>query len=157
MPSRLILVATVALLFVGLPNAAKSQDQIAARLTLSVAGGPSSIGHPTSPHPFAEIASKSADAARRFAARTVNTDYDLPPFCTVRRWRCVLAGAFLGAGAGMLIGSALAAEPQYEPENTIFGTVNKCVAHCDDKGRNAARFGIAGIAIGAGVSFFLTR
>jgi hypothetical protein len=57
----------------------------------------------------------------------------------------------------MLIGSALATEPRYEQENTIFGTVNKCVAHCNDKGRNAARFGMAGVAIGAGVSFVLTR
>jgi hypothetical protein len=75
-----------ALLAVSLPIAARSQDQIAARLTLSVAGVSSSIGHPTSPSPFAEIATKSADAARRFAARAVNADYEMPPFCTVLRW-----------------------------------------------------------------------
>lgn len=147
----------ISALFAVSANSAGAQDQISARLSLTVTGVPSSIAYAPSSHPFAGIASKSADAARRFAVRVANVDDDSPQFCTVRRWRCVLASAFLGAGAGILVGGELAAQPEYQTENTSFGPANKCIAHCNDKGRSAARFGTAGVVIGAAASFLLTR
>lgn len=145
------------LLLVSLASVARSQDQMSARLTLSVTGVPSSNGYARLRDPFEEISSKSADAARRFAARAANIDEDSPRMCSGRRWKCVLTSALVGAGAGILIGNAIGAEPEYKTEYSIFGPYDRCVAHCQDRHTNASRFGSAGLVIGAGTSFFLTR
>ena len=69
----------------------------------------------------------------------------------------MLFSALVAGVAGTLIGEALAAEPKYMPTDFYFTTINQCVAHCDDKQKNAQRFGLAGLVIGASVSFALTR
>ena len=116
------------LLAASLTSVAKLQDQMSARPTPIVAGVPSSIGYASPPSPFDEISSKSADAARRFAVRTVNIDDDSPRMCSGRRWKCVLAGAFIGVGVGALVGNTIGADPEYETEYGIFGPYDRCVA-----------------------------
>lgn len=145
------------LLAVSMTTAAKSQDHGPARPTSVTIGGPWSIGLASPPDPRDEIASRTADAALRFATRREDTDDDSAGLCAGRRWKCVLMSALVGLSAGTLLGSALGTEPEYQAESTFFGTFDKCVAHCEDKQKNAQRFGLAGLVVGFSASFALTR
>jgi hypothetical protein len=146
-----------ALLVASFGPTAKSQDRGPVRPVPMVATGPGSVAHPSPADSLDDLKNRATDAALRFATRRSDTDNPSPSLCTGRRWKCVVAGGVAVGFAGVLLGSALGAEPKYEPRTFLFWTVDQCVAHCDDKARGAQRFGLAGLVIGASASFALTR
>jgi hypothetical protein len=147
---------TSVLLAFCLADVARAQDQISARLTLSVTGVPSSMGYATTPNPFKHVWSKPAGAARRFTALS-HDDGRTSGMCSGRRWKCIVVGALVGGGLGVFIGNAYGDGPKYATGNSLIGPVRECIANCDGHVNNKREFGISGLIVGGGLVSLFTR
>ena len=76
----------------------------------------------------------------------------------ITRSKCVDSGALIGLVAGILLGSALGPQPEYQSVNNWFGPFpeQKCVANCAPT-HLPIYFGIGGSALGALAGWLLSR